>query len=238
MIEALNLYKKYTDRCVAVEDISLKIRRGEFVFIIGQSGAGKSTLFKLIIREIKPTGGKLTVFGQDLAKMPGRRVPYLRRNIGMVFQDFRLLENRTAFENVAFAMQVTGAVSLREIKRRVSQVLEMVGLQEKFHTKAGSLSGGEQQRVGLARAIVNRPAIIIADEPTGNLDPENSLEIISLLHTINLRGATVLVATHNQEIVDAYQKRVIYLEKGRIASDVKRGAYVRGVLEQPALLYK
>lgn len=229
MVEAKQLYKQYEKQSdYVLNDLNFVVNRGEFVFFVGSSGAGKSTLLKLLIREIIPTSGILKVFGQDLNSIPRRRVPFLRRNIGMVFQDFRLLEERTAFDNIAFAMQVTGA-SMREIKRRVPHVLEMVGLPEKANARVCDLSGGEQQRIGLARAIANRPAMIIADEPTGNLDPTTSLEIMNLLRNINLRGTTVLVATHDREIVDRFQKRVIYLEKGSIAGDQQKGVYVRAI---------
>lgn len=224
VIEARNLCQKYNQGPFIIQELSFTVKRGEFVFCVGPSGAGKSTLLKLIIRELVPSAGEMTVFGQDLAKMPRRRVPYLRRNIGMVFQDFRLLEDRTVYDNVAFAMRVIGTAN-REVRRRVPQVLEMVGLSEKARSRACDLSGGEQQRVGLARAVVNRPALIIADEPTGNLDPGTSMEIMNQLRTINIRGTTVLVATHDREIVDALQKRVIYLEQGRLVGDEQRGAY-------------
>lgn len=229
MIEAVQLAKRYhKNRPYVLEDINFRVERGEFVFVVGQSGAGKSTLLKLLIREILPTRGTLKIFGQDLSQMPERRVPYLRRNIGMVFQDFRLLDERTAFDNVAFAMQVIGA-TMPEIARRVPAVLEMVGLGDKIDARVCDLSGGEQQRIGLARAIANRPSLIVADEPTGNLDPDTSLEIINLLRSINIRGTTVLVATHDREIVDRMQKRVIYLEHGHIAGDQKKGVYVRAL---------
>ncbi len=224
MIEAKDLCHKYNQGPFVIEGLNFTVKRGEFVFCVGPSGAGKSTLLKLIIRELVPSTGTLTVFGQDMAKMPRRRVPYLRRNIGMVFQDFRLLDDRSVFDNAAFAMRVIGATN-REIRRRVPQVLEMVGLLDKARSRVCDLSGGEQQRAGLARAIINRPALIIADEPTGNLDPGTSLEIMQQIGTINLRGTTVLVATHDREIVDTLQKRVIYLEKGRLVGDEKKGAY-------------
>ena len=225
MVEAKGLYYRYSKNGdYVLHDLNFSIERGEFVFVIGASGAGKSTLFKLLIREIVPIKGTLKVFGHDLARMPRYRVPYLRRNIGMVFQDFRLLEDRTAFENIAFAMQVTGA-SRREIKRRVPYVLEMVGLLDKAHSRVCDLSGGEQQRVGLARAIINRPAMIIADEPTGNLDPDNSYEIMNILRSFNMRGTTVLVAMHDQEMVNYLKKRVIRLEKGRVVADEAKGVY-------------
>lgn len=225
MVEAKELYHRYDKKGNNVlNNINFVINRGEFVFFVGPSGAGKSTLFKMIIREIIPREGCLKVFGHDLRGMRRNRVPYLRRNIGMVFQDFRLLDGRTTFDNIAFAMRVTGA-SHREIKRRVPYVLELVGLEEKAGARVCDLSGGEQQRVGLARAIINRPAMIIADEPTGNLDPENSYEIMNILRTINIRGTTVLVATHNSEIVDRLKKRVIHLEQGRLTVDEEKGAY-------------
>ena len=225
MVEAKALYHRYDKNSgYVLDNLNFTVNRGEFVFFIGASGAGKSTLFKMIIREIVPVKGALKAFGQDLARMPRYRIPYLRRNIGMVFQDFRLLEDRTAFENIAFAMQVTGATN-REIKRRVPYVLDLVGLSEKTDARVCDLSGGEQQRIGLARAIINRPAMIIADEPTGNLDPENSYEIMNILRSINIRGTTVLVATHNRDIVDRLQKRVILLDHGKVAADEAKGVY-------------
>lgn len=225
MVEAKNMCMRYS-KCGdnALEDISFFIDRGEFVFFVGSSGAGKSTLLKLIIREIKPTEGELKVFGRDVGRLPRHRLPYLRRNIGMVFQDFRLIEDRTAFDNVAFAMMVTGATR-REIRKRVPHVLGLVGLQDKAEARVCDLSGGELQRVGLARAIANRPAMIIADEPTGNLDPGTTLDIMNLLRSINLRGTTVLVATHNRDIVDRFKKRVLYLESGRLVGDEQKGIY-------------
>ncbi len=225
MVEAKNMCMRYS-KCGdnALEDISFFIDRGEFVFFVGSSGAGKSTLLKLIIREIKPTEGELKVFGRDVGRLPRHRLPYLRRNIGMVFQDFRLIEDRTAFDNVAFAMMVTGATR-REIRKRVPHVLGLVGLQDKAETRVCDLSGGELQRVGLARAIANRPAMIIADEPTGNLDPGTTFDIMNLLRSINLRGTTVLVATHNRDIVDRFKKRVLYLEGGKLVGDEQKGIY-------------
>ena len=225
MVEAQNLSMKYgKGRQLALDNVNFFIDRGEFAFFVGSSGAGKSTLLKLIIREIKPTEGMLKVFNRDVSRLPGHRLPYLRRNIGMVFQDFRLMEERTVSDNVAFAMVVTGS-SRREIKRRVPHVLNLVGLQDKAKKKITDLSGGEQQRVGLARAIANRPAMIIADEPTGNLDPGTALDIMNLLRSINLRGTTVLVATHNREIVDRFKKRVLYLENGKLVGDEQKGIY-------------
>ncbi len=225
MVEAKALYHRYKkNNGYVLDNLNFTVSRGEFVFFIGASGAGKSTLFKMIIREVVPVKGALKVFGHDLSRMPRHRIPYLRRNIGMVFQDFRLLDERTAFENIAFAMRVTGA-SNREIRRRVPYVLDLVGLPDKSGARVCDLSGGEQQRIGLARAIINRPAMIIADEPTGNLDPENSFEIMNILRTINIRGTTILVATHNREIVDRLKKRVILLDKGRLAADEAKGVY-------------
>jgi len=225
MVEAKYLSMKYEKGGhYALENISFHIDRGEFVFIVGSSGAGKSTILKLIIREVKPTDGVLKIFGRDVGRLPRHRLPYLRRNIGMVFQDFRLMEERTAYDNVAFAMVVTGS-SRREIRKRVPHVLGLVGLHDKAKARVRDLSGGELQRVGLARAIVNRPAMIIADEPTGNLDPGTTLDIMNLLRSINLRGTTVLVATHNREIVDRFKKRVLYLENGKLIGDEQKGIY-------------
>lgn len=225
MIEAKNLGMRYgRGKQLALEGVNFFIDRNEFVFFVGSSGAGKSTLMKLIIRELRPTEGVLKVFNRDVGRLPRHRLPYLRRNIGMVFQDFRLMEDRTVQDNVAFAMIVTGA-SRREIKRRVPGILSMVGLESKAKKKIADLSGGEQQRVGVARAIVNRPAMILADEPTGNLDPGTALDIMNLLHTVNLRGTTVLVATHNREIVDRFKKRVLYLDNGRLVGDEQKGIY-------------
>jgi cell division transport system ATP-binding protein len=225
MIEAKNLSMKYSKKGqYALSEISFYIDRGEFVFFVGSSGAGKSTLLKLLIRELIPSGGTLKVFNRDLGRLPKRRLPYLRRNIGMVFQDFRLIENRTAYDNVAFAMMVIGA-NQREIRKRVPYVLGLVGLEEKAKDRVCDLSGGEQQRVGLARAIANRPALIVADEPTGNLDPGTTLDLMNLLRSINLRGTTVVVATHNREIVDRFNKRVIYLDGGNLVGDEQKGFY-------------
>ncbi|MFO7951279.1 MAG: cell division ATP-binding protein FtsE [Bacillota bacterium] len=225
MVDAKNLSMKYDKgKSLALENVTFTIDRGEFAFFVGSSGAGKSTLMKMIIREEKPQSGTLRVFGRDVARLPGHRLPFLRRNIGMVFQDFRLMEERTVYENVAFAMTVVGS-SRREIRRRVPHVLGLVGLKDKGKAKITDLSGGEQQRVGLARAIANRPAMIIADEPTGNLDPGTALDIMNLLRSINLRGTTVLVGTHNRDIVDHFKKRVLYLKGGRLVGDEQKGIY-------------
>lgn len=225
MIEIYHLYKEYERNVAALKDINLVIDRGEFAFIVGASGAGKSTLLKLIIRECLPSKGTIKIFGRDIARLKNREIPLLRRNIGMVFQDFRLLQDRNVFENVAFTLRVTGASS-REIRRRVPLALGLVGLKEKAFKKPSELSGGEQQRVCVARAIVNRPAVLLADEPTGNLDPGTSMEIMNLLHDINVRGATVIVATHAKDLVDHFQKRVIVLENGSLVSDQERGVYI------------
>lgn len=227
MIEAYNLSKKY-DGKTALSQVNLSIKRGEFVFIVGASGAGKTTLLKLIIREVFPSSGMLKVFGRNVARLRPWHVARLRRNVGMVFQDFRLLDDKTVYENVAFALRVTGAPG-KEIKRRVPLALELVGLKHKKNALARTLSGGEQQRVGLARAIVNKPAMVLADEPTGNLDPDNTTEIMNLLRDINNSGTTVLVATHDQEAVDRLQKRVVYLDKNTIVGDEARGSYLRAL---------
>jgi cell division transport system ATP-binding protein len=224
MIEIHHLYKKYGSDVFVLEDVNLSIDRGEFVFVVGSSGAGKSTLLKLLLREILPTKGFIKVFGRDITRLRKREIPYFRRNIGMVFQDFRLLGDRNVFENVAFSLRVIG-VSAREINKRVPLTLKLVGLQDKALKNPGELSGGEQQRVCVARAIVNRPAVVLADEPTGNLDPNTSMEIMKLLHDINLRGTTVIVATHAKELVDYFQKRVVVLEGNRVVSDQERGVY-------------
>ncbi len=225
MVDAKNMYMRYTrGEQFALENVSFTIDRGEFVFFVGSSGAGKSTLLKLIIREIIPSSGGLKVFNRDVSRLPRHRLPYLRRNIGMVFQDFRLMEERSVYDNVAFAMIVIGS-SRKEIRRRVPHLLKLVGLGNKAKVRIKDLSGGEQQRVGLARAIANRPAMIIADEPTGNLDPGTALDIMNLLRNINLRGTTVLVATHNRDIVDRFKKRVIYFENGKLVGDEQKGIY-------------
>ena len=224
MIEIYHASVNYSKEIKALDDVNVTIDRGEFVFIVGSSGAGKSTLLKLINREVIPSKGTVKVFGRDLKMIKERFVPYLRRNIGMVFQDFRLLRDRNVFDNVAFALLVIG-IPGRDIKRRVPLTLELVGLQDKARKFPDQLSGGEQQRVALARAIVNRPAVIMADEPTGNLDPETSRDIMDLLMKINLRGTTVIMATHAKDIVDSFKKRVVYLDQGCLVGDQERGAY-------------
>lgn len=216
--------KTYRSDVLALKDVNIRIEKGEFVFIVGTSGSGKSTFIKLIMKEIEPTEGKVFVNGRDLVRLRRKQVPILRRSIGVVFQDFRLLKDRTVFENVAFAQRIVGATK-HEISKRVPEVLALVGLSEKIHAYPRELSGGEQQRVALARALVNRPALLLADEPTGNLDPKNSWEIMELLEQINRNGTTVVVVTHNQEIVNMMKKRVIALHKGTLVSDEKKGGY-------------
>ncbi len=208
----------------ALSDISLQIFAGEFLFLVGHSGSGKSTFIKLLTREIKPSEGHIFVADEDLSTMRNWRVPYLRRNIGCVFQDFKLLPNKTVFENVAFALEVIGK-SRHVIKTQVPEVLRLVGLQEKLNKKPDQLSGGEQQRVSIARAIVNRPPLLICDEPTGNLDPQTSRGIMDLLERINRTGTTVLVATHDREMVDNMRRRVIALDRGHLTRDQDRGVY-------------
>ena len=226
MITMEHVSKSYTnDGIPALNDVSLHIDKGEFVFIVGDSGSGKSTMIKLLLRELTPSTGKITVNGVDLAKLRQRKIPKYRRNIGCVFQDFRLLKDRNVYENVAFAQRVI-EVPTKKIKKNVPAMLSLVGLPEKYKSKIRQLSGGEQQRVALARALVNNPPILLADEPTGNLDPRNSWEIMKLLEEINRRGTTVLVVTHNREIVNAMRKRVITVKKGVIVSDEEKGEYI------------
>ncbi len=224
MIVLDNVSKSYSTGSPALNKISLKIDKGEFVFIVGNSGSGKSTLIKLLLKELEPTEGKIYVNEKYLNKMKRKRVPLLRRDIGVVFQDFRLLKDRNVYENIAFAQRVVETPA-RVIKRKVPALLSLVGLSEKYRSFPKELSGGEQQRVALARALVNNPVILLADEPTGNLDPKNSWEIMKLLEEINKRGTTVVVVTHNREIVEAMQKRVITMNKGVIISDEKQGGY-------------
>lgn len=220
-----NVVKSYSSGLPAINGISLKIKKGEFVFIVGDSGSGKSTLIKLLLREILPTEGAIYVNKQNVARLRRRKVAKYRRKIGVVFQDFRLLKDRNVYDNVAFAQRVI-QVPTKEIKKNVPRVLSMVGLAGKYKAKPKQLAGGEQQRVALARALVNNPPILLADEPTGNLDPNNSWEIMKLFEEINEKGTTVLVVTHNREIVNAMQKRVIAMKKGVIMSDMEKGGYV------------
>ncbi len=217
--------KVYSMGAPALNDVTLSIGRGEFVFIVGDSGSGKSTLIKLLLRELKATSGSVYVMGHNLAKLSHRKVPKFRRNLGVVFQDFRLLNDRNVYENVAFAQRIVEVPS-QQIRRNVPAILATVGLAGKYKAKTKQLSGGEQQRVALARALVNNPAILLADEPTGNLDPKNSWEIMGLLEEINQRGTTVIVVTHNKEIVNAMRKRVITMKRGVVVSDEEGGEYI------------
>lgn len=217
--------KAYSKGAPALNDVSLHIEKGEFVFIVGDSGAGKTTLIRLLLREETPSSGKIFVNNTDLSKLKHRKIPLFRRGVGVVFQDFRLLKDRNVYENVAFAQLIIQKPA-KEIRRNVPAMLSMVGLAEKYKARPKELSGGEQQRVALARALVNRPPILLCDEPTGNLDPKNSWEIMKLLEEINKRGTTVVVVTHNSEIVNAMQKRVITMKRGVIVSDEKKGGYI------------
>ncbi|HZK24033.1 MAG TPA: cell division ATP-binding protein FtsE [Oscillospiraceae bacterium] len=224
MIVMQHVNMVYPNSVGALNDINFSVERGEFVFIVGTSGAGKSTLIRLIGREFLPTSGSIRVFSKEITRLRRREVSMFRRSIGVVFQDFRLLDKRTIYDNVAFAMQVVGATP-REVRRRVPEALEMVGLTGKAKRKPHELSGGEQQRVCLARAIINQPSLVIADEPTGNLDPQTSWGIVDLLKTINIRGTTIIMATHDKEIVDRMKQRVVVLEDGQIVHDEQKGVY-------------
>ncbi len=222
MITLEHVCKEYVEGVPALNDVSLNIEAGEFVFIVGDSGSGKSTMIKLLLKELDPTSGKIVINKKDLAKVSRRNVPFYRRNIGCVYQDFRLLKDRNVYENVAFAQRVISA-SNRAIKRNVPKILSLVGLAAKYRSKPSELSGGEQQRVAIARALVNEPKILLADEPTGNLDTHNAWEIMKLLEEINERGTTVLVVTHNMEIVNEMKKRVITIKKGVVVGDEQMG---------------
>jgi cell division transport system ATP-binding protein len=222
LVQFYNVSKIYANGIKALDDISLKINGGEFVFLMGPSGAGKSTMIKMLYREEVPSRGQIFVASRSLVRMKRKEIPALRRNIGVVFQDFKLLENKTVYENVSFAMEVVGAHQ-RDIKSRALEVIQMVGLQGKEQSLPGELSGGEQQRVGIARALTNRPLLLIADEPTGNLDINTAQEIMELLYDINRKGTTVMMATHAWELVKAAHKRVITLDGGKIASDITPG---------------
>ena len=224
MIELKEVTKEYSKGIAALNGINLRIEQGEFVFVVGDSGSGKSTLIRLLMKEIEPTSGTIIVNGQNLNRMKHRQIPQYRRGIGVVFQDCRLLKDRNIYENIAFAQRVTEK-STRVIKKKVPAALSLVGLAQKYKAFPKELSGGEQQRVAIARAVVNEPAILLADEPTGNLDPTNSWEIMKLLEEANERGTTVLVVTHNQEIVNEMKKRVITMKKGVIVSDEQEGGY-------------
>ena len=225
MIILENVTKTYSSGTPALNGINLHINKGEFVFVVGDSGSGKSTLIKLLLRELVPTSGRIYVNGTDVVRLKRRKIPKFRRNLGVVFQDFRLLKDRNVYENVAFAQRIIQMPN-REIRKNVPAMLSRVGLAGKYKAKPKQLSGGEQQRVALARALVNNPDILLADEPTGNLDPKNSWEIMNLLEKINNDGTTVLVVTHNREIVNAMQKRVITMKKGLIVSDEENGGYI------------
>ena len=225
MITLDHVSKTYESGTPALNDVSIHIEKGEFVFIVGDSGSGKSTLIRLLLREIVPTSGTITVNDVNIGKLRHRQIPKYRRNIGVVFQDFRLLKDRNVYENVAFAQRVVQRSS-KEIKKNVPVILSAVGLAGKYKARPKQLAGGEQQRVALARALVNEPPILLADEPTGNLDPRNTIEIMKLLEEINERGTTVLVVTHNREIVNAMKKRVITMNKGVVVSDEKEGQYI------------
>jgi cell division transport system ATP-binding protein len=216
--------KVYEPNVVALREVSFVIEKGEFVFIVGASGSGKSTMIRLLLKELEPTGGRIFVGGRDLSRLKRSTVPLLRRNVGCVFQDFKLLTNRSAAENVAYALKVQGE-GRNSIRRKVPEVLSLVGLADKNDSFPDELSGGEQQRVSIARAVVNHPPLLICDEPTGNLDPDTSVGIMQLLYRINRSGTTILMVTHDREMVDKMRKRVIGLEDGRLARDERRGGY-------------
>ncbi len=224
MIEISNLTKTYEKSSRALKGLDIIIDDGEFVFITGRSGSGKSTLLKILLKEVEPTSGRVVVNDMDLGRMPRRYIPKYRRRLGVVFQDFRLLKDRTVYENVAFAQRVIGA-SGRTIRESVPQMLKMVGLSSKYKSYPHQLSGGEQQRVAIARALINRPEVLLADEPTGNLDPHNAMEIMRLLEEINRQGTTVIVVTHSREIVNMMKKRVITIDKGIIIGDEEESGY-------------
>jgi cell division transport system ATP-binding protein len=224
MIRLDHVTKVYKGDVVALRDVSLDIQKGEFVFLIGPSGSGKSTFLRLLLREDEPSEGRIWVAGKDIGELSGWKIPYLRRNIGCIFQDFRLLPNKTVYENVAFALEVIGRPR-HVIRTQVPQILDLVGLAKKSDNLPNELSGGEQQRVSIARAFVNRPLILLADEPTGNLDPSTSEGIMRLLDRINRTGTTVLMATHDQSIVDRMRRRVIELDRGTLVRDQSRGVY-------------
>jgi cell division transport system ATP-binding protein len=224
VIEFRGVSKQYGPTDSGVQDVTFEVQRGEFVFLVGSTGSGKSTLMKLLIKEIEPTAGTLRVAGRDLADIPRKKVPYYRRNIGIVFQDFKLLPDRTVYDNVAYALQVTGQ-GRKEIRAKVPDILRLTGLATKLHSFPDQLSGGEQQRVAVARAFVNHPPLLLADEPTGNLDPETSVGIMQLLYRINRTGTTVVVATHDSQMVDRMRRRVLELNKGRLIRDEHNAGY-------------
>ena len=222
MITLKDVSKSYVEGVPALADVNIQIEEGEFVFVVGDSGSGKSTLIKLLLKELEPTSGSIIINDKILSEIPRRQVPRFRRNIGCVFQDFRLLKDRNVYENVAFAQRIISAPA-RSIKEKVPKMLSLVGLAAKYKSKPNQLSGGEQQRVAIARALINEPKILLADEPTGNLDANNAWEIMKLLDEINKRGTTVLVVSHNMEIDEAMKKRVITLQQGHVVSDVQMG---------------
>jgi cell division transport system ATP-binding protein len=224
VVEFRNVTKVYDGGSVAVDQLSMRIGRGEFVFLVGPTGCGKSTCIRLLQKELEPSKGEIAIAGRTLGEIPRSRVPYLRRNIGVVFQDYKLLPNRTVYDNVAYSLQVIGE-GRQEIRRKVPDILRLVGLSTKLHNFPDELSGGEQQRVSIARAFVNHPPLLLADEPTGNLDPETSIGIMQLIYRINRTGTTVVVATHDKEMVDKMRRRVIELREGRIVRDEKSGLY-------------
>ncbi len=224
MIVFENVRKVYEPHVIALDGVSFTIDKGEFVFVVGASGSGKSTMIRLLLKELEPTSGRIIVGGRDLGRLKHSKIPLLRRNVGCVFQDFKLLPNRTTSENVAYALKVQGE-SNNEIRRKVPDVLNLVGLAHKMNSKPDELSGGEQQRVSIARAVVNHPPLLICDEPTGNLDPDTSVGIMQLLYTINRTGTTILMVTHDREMVDKMRRRVIALDQGKLMRDERRGGY-------------
>jgi cell division transport system ATP-binding protein len=224
MISLRKVFVRYPNGVTALNGLDLEIEEGEFVFIVGPSGAGKSTLIKLLLKELEPTKGKIVLDGENITKVHNRRIPRIRKKTGVVFQDFRLLQNKTAYENIAFALEIT-RTRARDIKPMVKKIMNLVGLSGKEKSKPQELSGGEQQRVSIARAIINDPPILICDEPTGNLDPETSWEIMKLLRNINKAGTTIIMVTHDKEIVNDMQQRVVALEKGKIVRDQRKGVY-------------
>ncbi len=228
MISLRNVTLAYPNGTRALDDVSLEVNKGEFVFLVGHSGTGKTSLLRALYREVMPTRGEIIVDGIRVDRLKRSRVPALRRHVGVVFQDFKLLGDKTVWENIAFAMQVTGAHT-RDILRQVPRALDLVGLAHKSRVYPGELSGGEQQRTAIARALINNPKLLLCDEPTGNLDPSNSTEIMELLLRINLKGTTVMVATHNQAVVDRMRRRVVRLDDGRIVTDEERGFYYLGL---------
>lgn len=224
LIEFKNVTKLYEEENYSVSDISFEIKKGEFVFLIGPSGSGKSTIIRLMLKEFEPSSGEIYIAGKNICKLHRKMIPFLRRNIGCVFEDFKLLPNKTTYENIAFALEVLGKPKY-EMKTKVPQILKLVGLEDKTDNYPKQLSSGEQQRVSIARAFINRPPLLLADEPTGNIDPDISLEIIKLLARINNTGTTVVMATHDWSLVDMMKKRVIELDNGQIVRDQKRGLY-------------